>query len=79
MLLEDHDGKWLNTRFILNIYADGDMIKIKMIDGDVHDLLYIERCTQDDVTAIIRIISAEKLTKQVVSSKELFASYQRFC
>lgn len=73
MQVETDESNWINTRFVLNYYFDGNWVLAQMINGDVHKIFY-SNATMDHATCekLVKFISVKKLSTKVLSKQDIY-------
>jgi len=78
MLLETLHNNWIDRRYIVSFYPDGNCLKCKMINGDTHDVFRYDNLNGDVINQIVRIIEARALTDRTLSTKDILNAIMRY-
>lgn len=74
MQVETDDTGWVNTRFILSYFYDGNWVFARMINNDVHKIFYSDTTMNHDMCEkLVKFISVKKLSTKVLSKHDIYA------
>ena len=73
MQVETDESNWINTRFVLSYFYDGNWIFARMINNDVHKVYHSEDLmTHATCEKLVKFISVKKLSTKVLSKHDIY-------
>ena len=73
MKVQVENDVWINTRFILNYFPDGNTVKVKMLNGDEHIVYYHDgEVTSHVMEQLIKFISSTKLNTHTLQKDAIY-------